>query len=147
MKLFLKKLLLLGFWILLSFTLSADAGNTAAYGALMPLGPSFMAGDYVSYGFWSNDIELYMLLYWFIGLATFLSNRKLIVLYISVLIFAQIMFIETVNDELLTLTGYMILIPVELSYLMASYFLLGKYQPCEHKAIKTTANDQYLRTD
>ncbi|MGS0675450.1 hypothetical protein [Shewanella sp. 0m-4] len=127
MKLFLKRLLLLWIWILLSFNLGANAGNTAVYGVLMPLGPSFMAGDYVSYGFWSNDIELYMLLLWFIGLVTFLFNRKLIVLYFLVLILAQAVFIEMVNDQLLTLTGYLLLIPVELCYLMASFIVLKKH--------------------
>ena len=137
MKLLLTKLLLLGLWLLLSFNLRADAGDTAVFGSLMPLGPSFMAGDYVSHGFWSNDIELYMLLYWFIGLATFLLNRSLIVLYFSVLIIAQILFIETVNDELLTLTGYMLLIPVELCYLMASFFLLKNDQVDKYKTVGT----------
>ncbi|MCG9731282.1 hypothetical protein L1D44_15905 [Shewanella sp. Isolate13] len=127
MKLLLKKWLLLGLWVLLSFTLSADAGNTGVYGSLIPVGPSFMAGDYVSHGFWSNDIEFYMFLFWFLGLITFLLSRKLLVLYMSGLIFAQMLFIETVNDELLTLSGYLLLIPVELCYLMASWFVLKKH--------------------
>ncbi|GIU26224.1 hypothetical protein [Shewanella sp. MBTL60-007] len=140
MKLLLKKWLLLGLWVLLSFNLSADAGNTGVYGSLMPVGPSFMAGDYVSHGFWSNDIELYMLLYWLIGLVTFLFGRKLIVLYFSVLIIAQMLFIETVNDELLTMTGYLLLIPAELCYLMASWFLLKKHQVDPYKAQRPHTN-------
>lgn len=139
MKLLLKKLLLLALWIPLSFTLSADAGSTAIYGSLMPFGPSFMAGDYVSFGFWSNDIEFYMLLLWFFGLISFLFNRYLIVLYFSVLIIAQIVFIETVNDALLSQSGYMLLIPLELCYLMASYFLLRKPPLNEQKAIAAKA--------
>ncbi|GIU08794.1 hypothetical protein TUM4445_40550 [Shewanella sp. MBTL60-112-B2] len=85
-----------------------------------------MAGDYTRYGFWSNDVELYMVIVWLVGLMTFLVNRQFILLYFSVLIVTQILFIETVNDELLTQTGYMLLIPVELCYLMASFFLLKK---------------------
>ncbi|WP_299807408.1 hypothetical protein [uncultured Shewanella sp.] len=135
MKLLLKKLLFLGLWILLSFTLRADAGNTAVYGSLMPFGPSFMAGDYISHGFWSNDVELYMVLYWLFGSIAFLLNRKLIVLYFSVLIFAQIIFIETVNDELLTMSSYLLLIPIELCYLMASFFLLKNHQDDRLKAV------------
>ncbi|WP_415641331.1 hypothetical protein [Shewanella pealeana] len=122
-----KKLMLLAGWILLSFNLGADAGDSAVYGSLMPFGPSFMAGEYVSFGFWSNDIELYMMLFWFLGLITFLLNRKLLVLYISALIFTQIIFIKTVNDELLTLTGYALLIPIEVCYLITCFLLLKKH--------------------
>lgn len=129
MKLFFKKLSLLIIWIVLSFNLVADAGNSAVYGSLMPLGPSFIAGDYVSFGFWSNDIELYMMLVWFFGLISFLLNRKLLVLYTSILILTQIIFIEMVNDALLTLTGYMRLIPIELLYLMGSFLLLKPSAP------------------
>lgn len=129
MKLFFKKLSLLIIWIVLSFNLVADAGNSAVYGSLMPFGPSFIAGDYVSFGFWSNDIELYMMFVWFFGLISFLLNRKLLVLYTSILILTQIIFIEMVNDALLTLTGYMRLIPIELLYLMGSFLLLKPSAP------------------
>ncbi len=94
-----------------------------------------MAGDYISHGFWSNDVELYMVLYWLFGSIAFLLNRKLIVLYFSVLIFAQIIFIETVNDELLTMSSYLLLIPIELCYLMASFFLLKNHQDDRLKAV------------
>lgn len=125
-KFVLKKLLLLTIWVLLSLTLAAEAGNSGIYGTLMPAGPSFMAGDYVSYGFWSNDVEFYMFLFWLLGLGAFIFNRKAIAGYILALIVLQVGFIETVNDELLTLTGYMLLLPIEFFYLTLSFLWLKK---------------------
>ncbi|WP_028767293.1 hypothetical protein [Shewanella fidelis] len=119
-----KKLIVLVIWLFLSFTLVANAGDGAIYGALMPAGPSFMAGDYISHGFWSNDVELYMQLFWLAGLVTFILNRAYIVSYLVALILGQMVFIAVVNDQLLTYTGYALLLPVELGFVVFSVLWL-----------------------
>nr|WP_086940555.1 hypothetical protein [Thaumasiovibrio occultus] len=120
-----KRLLLLALWVVISFTIAAQAGDSAVIGALLASGPAFIAGDYVSYGFSSNEIEFYMQIAWLVGLATFVMRMPFIVVYILSLMATQLWFINVVNDPLLYSNTLMLLFPAEIVVLIASVFLLS----------------------
>lgn len=120
----LKRITLLMLWVILSFFVSASAGDSAIYGHLTPIGPSFMAGEYTQYGFNSNDLELYVAAFWLIGLSLFFLKKLALLAYIIPLISFQIYFIEKVDDPMLSETGYLILIPLEAAFLFLFLFLV-----------------------
>ena len=65
-----------------------------------------------------------MQLFWLAGLVTFILNRAYIVSYLVALILGQMVFIAVVNDQLLTYTGYALLLPVEVGFVVFSVLLL-----------------------
>lgn len=120
---FLTRVALLTLWVILSFFASASAGDSAIYGHLTPIGPSFMAGEYTQYGFHSSNLELYVSAFWFVGLFLFFFNRLALLAYIIPLILFQMYFIWKVDNPMLSGTGYLILIPLESLFLFLFLFL------------------------
>lgn len=120
----LRRITLLTLWVILSLFVSASAGDSAVYGHLTPIGPSFMAGEYAQYGFRSNNLELYVAAFWLIGLSLFFLKKIALVAYIIPLILFQVYFIESVNNPMLSGTGYLILIPLEAAFLFLFLFLV-----------------------
>ena len=120
------RFILLSIWVILSLSLHGSAGDSAVYGILRPIGPSFMAGDYVRFGFWTNDIEIYAILFWFFGLFSFFLIRIFLLSYFIILIVFQAIFIHVVGDDLLTFTGGLVLIPMEMLFLYLIVITLKK---------------------
>ena len=120
----LKRITLLTLWVILSFCVSASAGDSAIYGRLTPIGPSFMAGEYTQYGFHTNDLELYVAAFWAVGLPLFFFKRLALLAYIIPLIAFQIYFIEKIGNPMLSGTGYLILIPIESTFLFLFLFFI-----------------------
>lgn len=112
-------------WFWISFQISAEAGDSGVFGSLHPYGPSFTGGIYEGYGLLYDRIEQDMLIIWGIGLLSFFMRPASVLLYLASIVAVQLFFISQVDDHLLWVTSFFILIPCELIFLIASYLWIN----------------------